>query len=278
MRAILPILLLVYSVPLAAQTRGALVIAVLRQDGIAVPFAHRDGSSWLRVESATEENARLASDRWYWPTASHVRVLDGGAAVRLSIGEVSLDYDLWGQITTLAPQNLRQGSGFVPRLGVVFNQPVEAIPFVPVDIASTPTGRQLLEQVERIVARHSSAENLGALRLPLVVEAVRGLAEPIGELEVYWVDAVKPLTGGEPMCPLQLSVSIGIAREKETWRVLDERAVRTDCDGKEASGYIVYAALKGSPVLLVAEEMGWEQTEKQLLRLTPAGLERVLDR
>lgn len=174
---------------------------------------------------------------------------------------------------SVRPQRL----GFVPRLSALLSQPVEAIAFVPVDAVSSPIGRELLQQVEEAVPRLARAYALPTNRELVVIESAVGLAEPIGDLELYWIDATYPLPGGDPSCPLHLSISLGLAREGQTWRRLDERVVRTDCDGKERSRYHVYAALAGSPVLLIAEEAAWKQWEKQILRLSPGGLEHVLN-
>jgi hypothetical protein len=158
-----------------AQQSDSTLVAIVRADGVALPFARFDGRRWSPYPEPAEARARRFPQRFELPAVwavhyangSAKRTVRGGSSVVFN-DESETWYEEWGQITD-APSRIGRDSYPLERAGLGVSGDALRAPAITFAEASarSPTWQVNRREVERAFRRavDTVARELGPMRL-----------------------------------------------------------------------------------------------------------------
>jgi hypothetical protein len=298
-----------------AQAPEPTVVAVMRSDGIVLPFARFDGRAWTAFPGDGAESASRFPQTYELPSTWRVHPVDGAPARRVGAGSsVAFNtegenwYQTWGQITDYTPRRLpsedepRAGRIGVALSGTAMNASVTTF------VRRGPRSAEW-NGIRRVVthafgrAEHDSliqpsvvANAAGWPRIRAVPDSAERAARPValrsmfaarprvGGGRLYYVDAYKVYPAERPDggCPPAVYYQ-GWFRQAELdgapTLMGEVLTLGFGCDspGAEPSTVVPFGAFTiGGRSFVVLERMYYEGGERDLLEVTRSGLRPAL--
>lgn len=119
---------------LFAQSKKDLTVAIVRADGIIVPYAHYNDSTWQRVTDVYDLAGWDGLATWYFTSPQNeTEVLYAGTIVEFDLEGMNPGI---GMISTLFPKKVLGNSYPRPKVGAALTDNIPFAQFIPVDDSS----------------------------------------------------------------------------------------------------------------------------------------------
>ena len=273
----------VFASQASAQDPDPTLVAIMRADGVVVPIAKFDKGRWAEFPGPTDQyrvpTRQELPKSWavHHTSGNARRVVEGGDAV--SFVDYGIEYDTWGQITTM-PSRSVGSDGYPPaHIGVaVSGEALSArvTTFIEGNPRST-TWQVNRREIERAFRRTADtlARGLPALRLRSVYAA----RQTVDGAQLFYVDAIASPTREESSaCPRAVYYQAWFRRQPNTQGITvvhDTLDDGHDCDspGAQPTTNIPAGVVNLAGRWFIAMEyVYYEGSNRQVLELTRTSL------
>jgi hypothetical protein len=208
----------------AAQDRDPTLVGIMRADGVVVPIAKFDRGRWSEFPGPADEyrvpTRQELPTKWavHHTNGNRRRIVDGGDAV--SFVDYGIEYDTWGQITTLPARDVGSDDYPPKHIGVaVSGEAMDArvTTFTKGNERST-TWQLNRREIERAFRRTADtlARGLPALRLRYLYTA----RQNVDGAQLFYVDAIASPTREEmSACPRAIYYQAWFRRQPNDQRI-----------------------------------------------------------
>jgi hypothetical protein len=259
------------------------LVGIMRADGVVVPVAKFDRGRWAEFPGPTDQyrvpTRQELPKKWavHHANGNARRIVDGGDAV--SFVDYGIEYDPWGQITTLPSRDVGSDNYPPTHIGVaVSGQALNArvTTFIEGNQRSTTwqLNRREIEQAFRRSA-DTLARGLPALRLRSVYTA----RQTVDGAHLFYVDAIASPTREESQsCPRAVYYQAWFRRQAGAQGITvvhDTLDDGHDCDspGAQPTTNVPVGVVNVAGRWFVAMEyVYYEGSNRQVLELTPTSL------
>ena len=266
-----------------AQDPDPTLVAIMRADGIVVPIAKFDKGRWSEFPGPTDQyrvpTRQELPKRWavHHANGNAGRIVDGGDAV--SFVDYGIEYDTWGQVTTLPARHVGSDAYPPTHIGVaVSGQALNArvTTFIEGNQRST-TWQVNRREIERAFRRTADtlARGLPALRLRSVYTA----RQNIDGAQLFYVDAIASPTREESQsCPRAVYYQAWFRRQANNQGITvvhDTIDDGHDCDspGAQPTTNVPVGVINVAGRWFIAMEyVYYEGSNRQVLELTRTSL------
>jgi hypothetical protein len=266
-----------------AQQSDSTLVAIVRADGVALPFARFDGRRWSPYPEPAEARARRFPQRFELPAVwavhyangSAKRTVRGGSSVVFN-DESETWYEEWGQITD-APSRIGRDSYPLERAGLGVSGDALRAPAITFAEASarSPTWQVNRREVERAFRRavDTVARELGPMRL----RSLHIARSNVDGAQLFYVEGFAVQTPAPRKdCPPGVYYQAWFRRSASVPSVVHEDTrAGYDCDspGAEPAKVVPFGVVRLAKRFFIAVELiEYEGGTRQLFELTRTSL------
>jgi len=259
------ILVFLYNI-LNAQISEPLSISIVRNDGIIVPIARYQDSTWKKIFNKPES---LAVYERYVPEWYFQNNVDGSTHTIRTGVPVNLNYDnqsesTWGYMGNYTFDIFKTPISLRSTVGIATNLP---LPQVKVSrLSRTDSKWSQLTQLVRTDAKDDSVALSEVVQLNL------------DTARIYYVDAGRTIKS-DSSCATSLSIIQWVYDNAQTMTSIHRESVIDDCDFKLTSGMemVPYGGLRlEGKYYFVISSGGWEVADYSLVTISAKGIQTIL--